>query len=105
MPTENSNRPIGLHALVYAQLPKGAKPTDTACHPLNRRILERAGSDVIEVTTRKIGAVFEGRPHIVLEIRDGDLDPEHDGEVLGLLEQTNGGVLVFGVSYDEAPPT
>ena len=103
MSTEDNNRPIGLHALVYARLPKGAKPTDTACHPLNRRILDRAGSDVIEVTTRKIGDVFDGRPHIVFEIRDGDLDPEHDGEVLGLLEQTNGGVLVFGVSYDEAP--
>lgn len=103
MSTDHHDRPFGLHGLVYAQLPKGAKPTDTACHALHRRILERAGSDVIEVTSRKIGEVFQGQPHIVIEIRDGDLDPAHDGEILGLLEQTDGGVVIFGVSYDEAP--
>jgi len=103
MSRDSHDRPRGLHALVYAQLPEGATPTDTACHPLPRRILERAGDDVIEVTKRKIGDVFEGLPHIVIEIRDGDLDPLLDGEVLGLLEQTDGGVLVFGVSYESAP--
>lgn len=95
------SRPPGLRALVYSQLPKGATPTDTACHPLSRRILERAGDDVIAVTTSKISDMFEGRPHIVIEIRDGDLDPAYDGELLGLLEQTNGGVVVYGVTYEE----
>ena len=102
MSTEDHNRPSGLRALVYAQLPQDATPTDTACHPIHRRILERAGADVIEVTTRKVGEVFEGRPHIVIEIRDGDLDPARDGELVGLLQQTDGGALIFGVSYDDA---
>jgi hypothetical protein len=37
----------------------------------------------------------------VVEVRDGDLDPRTDGELVGLLEQTEGGVLIFGVAYAE----
>jgi hypothetical protein len=100
--SDNSEHPHGLRELVYARLPEGASPVDTACHPLHRRIIERAGGDVIEETTRKLGAALGGRAHIVLEIRDGDLDPARDHELMGLLTQTDGGVLVFGVAYETA---
>jgi DNA-directed RNA polymerase subunit M/transcription elongation factor TFIIS len=101
MTTEGTaRRPAGsLRSLVYAALPPNASPTDTACQPLHRHVLEKAQGDVVELTREKMSATFGETPHVVVEIRDGDLDPTTDGELVGLLEQTEGGVLVFGVSY------
>lgn len=96
-------RPRGLRALVYEALPEGASPTDTACQPIPRHILERAQGDIVELTRQKLSEHFGSEKHVVITIRDGDLDPSTDGDVLAVLEQTDGGVLAFGVSYTEAP--
>ena len=101
MTTDDAGRqPAGsLRSLVYAALPPDATPTDTACQPIHRHVLENAQGDVVALTREKMSAAFGDTPHVVVEIRDGDLDPATDGELVGLLEQTEGGVLVFGVSY------
>jgi hypothetical protein len=106
MTTEDAERrPAGsLRTLVYAALPPDATPTDTACQPLHRHVLDRAQGDVVELTRVKMSSTFGETPHVVVVIRDGDLDPRTDGELVGLLEQTEGGVLVFGVSYAVDPP-
>ena len=101
MATESAERPPAgsLRTLVYGALPPNAAPTDTACQPLHRHVLERAQGDVVALTREKMGATFGDTPHVVVEVRDGDLDPRTDGELVGLLEQTEGGVLIFGVAY------
>jgi hypothetical protein len=101
-------RPAGsLRSLVYAALPPTATPTDTACQPLHRHVLDNAQGDVVALTRDKMSTSFGDTPHVVVVIREGDLDPVTDGELVGLLEQTGGGVLVFGVSYavDAPQPT
>jgi len=106
MTTEHDRAPAGsLRSLVYAALPPDAGPTDTACQPLHRHVLDNAQGDVVELTREKMSATFGDTPHVVVVIRDGDLDPATDGELVGVLEQTEGGVLVFGVSYVlDTPP-
>jgi DNA-directed RNA polymerase subunit M/transcription elongation factor TFIIS len=108
MTTEDAGRsPAGsLRSLVYAALPPNASPTGTACQPLHRHVLDHAQGDVVELTREKMSASFGETPHVVVVIRDGDLDPATDGELTGLLEETAGGVLVFGGSYteDARPP-
>jgi hypothetical protein len=101
MATENADRqPAGsLRTLVYSALPPDATPTDTACQPLHRHVLDKAQGDVVQLTREKMSATFGETPHVVVEIREGDLDPRTDGELVGLLEQTEGGLLVFGVTY------
>lgn len=100
-------RPPGLRALVYAALPPDVTPTDTLCQPLHRHVLDKAQGDVVGLTREKMSAQFGADPHVVLTLREGDLDPATDQDLWGLMEQTEGGVLVFGVSYvaDETPPS
>lgn len=105
MTTDPGRQPAGsLRSLVYAALPPDATPTDTACQPLHRHVLENAQGDVVALTREKMDAALGDTPHVVVEIRDGDLDPATDGELVGLLEGTEGGVLVFGVTYAVDPP-
>lgn len=92
-------RPPGLRALVHARLPRDASPTDTLCQPLDGYVLERAQGDVVALTARSISDRMGGRAHVVLTLREADLDPATDEELLRLARRTNGGVLVFGVSY------
>lgn len=101
----NGTAPRGLRALVYAALPPGASPTDTAAHPIPRSALEKAQGDVVELTSKKMSDQLGEVPHVVIVLNDGDLDPRTDGDVLRVLEQTDGGVVVFGVTYalDEPP--
>lgn len=89
----------GLRALVYAALPADATPTDTACHPIHRHVLEHAEGDIVELTKQRMSAEFGEQPHVVLTIEDGDLDPATDGDLIGPLTLTAGGLLVFGVAY------
>ena len=100
MTTEYDRAPAGsLRSLVYAALPSDASPTDTACQPLHRHVLDNAQGDVVALTREKMSATFGDTPHVVVVVRDGDLDPATDGELVVLLEGTHGGVLVFGVTY------
>ncbi len=75
-PSESA--PPGLGARVYAVLPDGASPVGTVSQPLHRRTLERAQGDVLELTKDKVRAEFGDEPHVVLVLRDGDLDPTTD---------------------------
>jgi hypothetical protein len=91
----------GLRALVYAALPPQARPTNTLCHALSRRVLERAQGDIVELTRQKLSIELGNEPHVIICLRDGDLDAKTDADLLHMLEQTDGGVLVFGISYAE----
>jgi hypothetical protein len=88
-----------LRRLVYAHLPDGASPVGTAAQPLHRRTLERAQGDVVDLTKAKMSAEFGDAPHVVLVLRDDDLDPGTDEELWRLLQSTDGGAVVFGVTY------
>lgn len=96
--------PRGLRAIVYEALPPGATPTDTASHPIPGHVLEKAQGDVVELTRQKMSTQLGDAPHVVVILREGDLDPGTDADVLRVVQQTDGGVLVFGVTYalDEA---
>jgi hypothetical protein len=98
--------PRGLRAIVYEALPPGATPTDTASHPIPGNVLAKAQGDVVELTRQKMSTELGEAPHVVVVLREGDLDPATDADVLRVVEQTDGGVLVFGVTYtlDEAGP-
>jgi len=98
MPTEH-HQPPGLRKLVYAQLPADAAPTDTVVRPISRYVLENAEGNVVEMVRQRVMEEFGETPHVVLTLRDGDLDPATDGELVPLLEDTDGGLLVFGVAY------
>lgn len=104
-PSPSAARPPGLRALVYAALPPDATPTGTLSQPLHRHVLDKAQGDVVELTRERMSAQFGDQPHVVLTLRDGDLDPATDQDLWGLMRQSEGGVLVFGVSYalDQAP--
>lgn len=95
------NGPRGLRALVYDALPPGASPVDTACQPISRHVLEHAQGDIVDLTKQRLSEQFGDQAHIVITIRDGDLDPQTDGELTGLLAQTDGGLLIFAVAYDQ----
>lgn len=88
-----------LRAIVHAALPPSARPTSTYSQPLHRHVIERSPDDVIALTRQQVGEQFGDEPHIVLCLRSEDLDPQQDGDVLGVLERTGGGVVVFGVGY------
>jgi DNA-directed RNA polymerase subunit M/transcription elongation factor TFIIS len=96
-----SATPHGLRALVYEVLPPGASPTDTLCQPLHRHVLEKSQGDVLELTREKVRQQFGDTPNVVITLRENDLDPDTDSDVYGLLKQTDGGTLVFGVAYVE----
>lgn len=100
-PTASDDRARGLRAHVYAALPPSVTPTGTACQPLHRHVLDKAEGDVIGLTKEMVATQFGDEPHVVLILGDGDLDPTTDAELTGLLDQTRGGVLVFGVSYSK----
>ena len=95
----------GLRTLIYDRLPPSASPIDTLCQPLDRYVIEHAQGDVIELTARKVSEQMQGQPHIVVTIKQEDLDPVTDADLLRLLERTHGGVLVFGVSYSLDEPS
>ena len=88
---------------MHAALPPSAKPTGTCCQPLHRRIIDSSPDDVIELTRQRVHDELGDGPHLVLTLRQDDLDPEQDRELYGLAERTDGGALVFGVSYVEEP--
>lgn len=104
MTTEQAPRQRGLRARVYEALPAGASPTNTACQPLHRHILDNAQGDIVALTVDKMREQFKDQQHEVITLREQDLDPATDGEVWALLQQTEGGVLVFGVTYSEDTP-
>ena len=107
MTTEQSPaapKPPGLRALVYAALPPDATPTNTLSQPLHRHVLDKAQGDVVELTRERMSSQFGEDPHVILTLHDGDLDPATDHDLWGLMEQTEGGVLVFGVSYVRDQP-
>lgn len=89
----------GLKDLVHAALPTGARPTATCSQPLHRHVIEQSPDDVVELTRQQVAAEFGTEAHVVICLRATDLDPAQDGDVLRVLERTDGGVLVFGVAY------
>ena len=86
---------------MYAALPEGASPTETLCQPLHRHVLEKSQGDVLELTRQKVSQQFDDQSNVVITLRESDLDPNTDTDVYGLVKQTDGGVLVFGVAYVE----
>lgn len=95
---QNAGR--GLRAIVYDVLPTGATPTGTLTQPVHRHVLDNAGEEVVALTAERMSQELGDSPHVIVAVTEQDLDPATDGDVLGVLAQTGGGVVVFGVSYD-----
>lgn len=103
MTTDTRQDRRGLRALVDEALPCGAVPTGTACHPLPRYVLEHAQEDVVSLARQRMSDQLQGQQHVVLTLTGDLLDPEVDADVVRLLECTDGGVLVFAVTYSSPP--
>lgn len=98
-PVDERNAGRGLRAIVWDALPASAVPTGTLTQPVPGHVLENADGDVVALTAARMSQEFGEAPHVIVAVRDGDLNRMTDSDVQAVLDQTGGGVVVFGVSY------
>lgn len=98
-----SQRPAASVAeLIRRALPPGATPTAWCYQPIHRHVIHNA-ADVVDATRNSISETFGDTPHVVVEVRLGDLDEDVESEIVQALHRTDGGVVVVGVGYEQAP--
>lgn len=96
--------PVALPAVVLRRLPAGAQPREVCLHQLSGHVVARAGQEVIEGAGAEMVAGFTSAEHVVVIIRDGDLEVGDDSRLTTSLQLTDGGVLLIGVGYDAQVP-
>ncbi|WP_225753471.1 hypothetical protein [Actinotalea sp. Marseille-Q4924] len=98
-PVDPANAGRGLRAIVWDALPADAVPTGTLTQPVPGHVLANADGDVAALTAARMSQEFADAPHVIVAVQDGDLNPTTDSDVQAVLDQSGGGVVVFGVSY------
>lgn len=87
---------------VLGRLPDGAQLIAACWHPVPGRALRMSPDDVEALTHEQVRRRLPPGKHLVMSLRPADMEGEQDGGVTALLEATDGGVLVVGVSYELA---
>jgi predicted RNA-binding Zn-ribbon protein involved in translation (DUF1610 family) len=90
-------------AAVRRQIPSGATLTTACWHPVPGRALRMAPDDVEGLTREQVRGRLPAGEQVVVSLRASDLDPESEAAVLAIVEATDGGALVVGVTYQLAP--
>jgi len=101
--TEPSRHPWETR-LVMDALPSGAVPTAALWMPVAGRALRNSPDDVVALTEQQVRSRLPQGDQLVMSIRKDDLTRqdmyEEDVELTRLVESTDGGVIVIGLSYD-----
>jgi hypothetical protein len=96
--TEQARQPWEARIVMDA-LPTGAEPTAALWMPVAGRALRNSPDDVVMLTEQQVRSRLPQGEQLVMSIRQEDLD-EHDNEELArLLDSTDGGVIVIGLTY------
>jgi hypothetical protein len=90
-------------AAVLRQIPAGATLTTACWHPVPGRALRMAPDDVEALTREQVRGRLPAGEQVVVSLREADLDPGSEAAILALVEATDGGALVVGVTYEQAP--
>ncbi|MCW2538515.1 MAG: isochorismatase hydrolase [Frankiales bacterium] len=91
-------------AAVLALLPPDAQPISVSEHPIHGHVVRQAGESVVEAATEAMSAGFGQTPHVIVPLR-GNGETDVDEVLTAAIAQTDGGVLLIGVGYQEAATT
>lgn len=86
--------------LVSDALPAGAVPTAALWMPVGGRALRNSPDDVVTLTEEQVRNRLPKGRQLVVSIRREDLVGRDDEELERLLESTDGGAIVIGMTYD-----
>jgi predicted RNA-binding Zn-ribbon protein involved in translation (DUF1610 family) len=86
--------------LVVDALPVGAVPTAALWMPVAGRALRNSPDDVVSLTEAQVRDRLPRGDQLVLSIRRQDLEGHEDEDLLRLVDSTDGGAVVIGVTYE-----
>jgi predicted RNA-binding Zn-ribbon protein involved in translation (DUF1610 family) len=86
--------------IVTDALPSGAVPTAALWMPVAGRALRNSPDDVVTLTEQQVRDRLPKGEQLVMSIRKDDLIHQDDDELTRLVDSTDGGVIVIGLTYD-----
>jgi hypothetical protein len=87
-------------SLVTAALPSGAVPTAAVWVPVGGRALRNSPDDVVALTEEQVHSRLPKGPRLVMSLRYEDVIDSDDEALTRLVQSTDGGVIVIGMTYD-----
>jgi predicted RNA-binding Zn-ribbon protein involved in translation (DUF1610 family) len=96
--TERGRQPWEMRIVMDA-LPPGAVPTAALWMPVAGRALRNSPDDVVALTEQQVRSRLPQGEHLVMSIRKDDLIYEDDEELMRLVDVTDGGAIVIGLTY------
>lgn len=86
--------------IVMDTLPTGSAPTAALWMPVAGRALRNSPDDVVALTEQQVRSRLPQGEQLVMSIRKDDLVDEEDADLGRLVESTDGGAIVIGLTYD-----
>jgi hypothetical protein len=86
--------------IVTDALPSGATPTAALWMPVAGRALRNSPDDVVALTEQQARERLPAGEQLVISIGGDDIVDDDDEELVRLVESTDGGVIVIGLTYD-----
>jgi hypothetical protein len=86
--------------IVTDALPSGATPTAALWMPVSGRALRNSPDDVVALTEQQVRDRLPKGEQLVISIGSADIIEANDDELTRLVESTDGGVVVVGLTYD-----
>ncbi len=86
--------------IVTDALPSGSTPTAALWMPVAGRALRNSPDDVVALTEQQVRDRLPKGDQLVMSIGKEDLVDQVDDELTRLVESTDGGVIVIGLTYD-----
>jgi predicted RNA-binding Zn-ribbon protein involved in translation (DUF1610 family) len=96
--TESGRQPWETRIVMDA-LPSGAVPTAALWMPVAGRALRNSPDDVVALTEQQVRSRLPQGEQLVLSIRADDLINQDDEELARLVDSTDGGAIVIGLTY------
>jgi hypothetical protein len=96
--TEHARQPWETRIVMDA-LPTGAVPTAALWMPVAGRALRNSPDDVVTLTEQQVRSRLPQGDQLVMAIRKEDLVDHDDEELARLLDSTDGGAIVVGLTY------
>ena len=87
-------------SLVREALPSGAVPTAAVWVPVGGRALRNSPDDVVALTEEQVRSRLPQGQQLVMSLRYEDVVDRDDNALTRLVESTDGGVIVIGMTYD-----
>jgi hypothetical protein len=85
--------------IVMDSLPPGAVPTAAVWMPVAGRALRNSPDDVVALTEQQVRSRLPRGEQLVISIRKDDLTYKDDEELTRLVDSTDGGAIVVGLTY------